>query len=497
MSLGGALSIASSGLLAVQGQITVVSQNVANANAPGYVEETAAPEEVALGDQLAGVRLGAAVRVPAPALQISLYRQNAEVASGTTLKSAYDAIVAELGSTSADTGSTGSLTDLLSTLQGSFTRLQSDPTSAAELQTLVANASLFANGVNTIAQVVGVQRQAAADAAVSDVTSVNQELSVIGSTSSEIARLSSLGQSTASLEDQRDAAMSALSGRLNVSFGTSTGGAVVVRTADGLTLPIPAAGGSAGGPLSLAGKTLSVADTHPGTIPGIMLDGVDVTARLTGGSLGANLALRDTALPTTEAELDAFSATVANRFAAQGLTLFSDRVGALPAASTTLSSPAGIVGFASQIRVNPTIAASPASLLRAAGANAGQVLSNIATIAFAANAPDGTPLAAAPSTGLGPSGTLVSAYPGSGSVADLAANFIASEGSRDSIAGTGVANATALQTSLGTAVASSTSVSIDSEMSKMVALQNSYAANAKIITAVQNMFTTLLNAVNP
>jgi flagellar hook-associated protein 1 FlgK len=40
-----------------------------------------------------------------------------------------------------------------------------------------------------------------------------------------------------------------------------------------------------------------------GGIQGIMLDGADVTGVLRGGQIGANIALRDTTLPTDQAEL--------------------------------------------------------------------------------------------------------------------------------------------------------------------------------------------------
>ena len=53
--------------------------------------------------------------------------------------------------------------------------------------------------------------------------------------------------------------------------------------------------------------------------------------QLTGGQLGANITLRDTTLPTYQAELDEFSQNLASRFSAQGLTLFSDPTGNVPA----------------------------------------------------------------------------------------------------------------------------------------------------------------------
>ncbi|WP_304608358.1 flagellar basal body rod C-terminal domain-containing protein, partial [Gluconobacter kondonii] len=56
--------------------------------------------------------------------------------------------------------------------------------------------------------------------------------------------------------------------------------------------------------------------------------------------------------------------------------------------------------------------------------------------------------------------------------------------------------ATAVQTTLSAKVTSVSGVDVNTEMSKIVALQNAYTANAKIISSVQTMFSALLNAIN-
>jgi flagellar hook-associated protein 1 FlgK len=38
-------------------------------------------------------------------------------------------------------------------------------------------------------------------------------------------------------------------------------------------------------------------------------------------------------------------------------------------------------------------------------------------------------------------------------------------------------------------------VNMDTELSQMLSLQNAYSANARVMTAVQSMFTQLLQAV--
>ncbi|WP_339548845.1 FlgK family flagellar hook-associated protein, partial [Pseudomonas sp. RA_35y_Pfl2_P32] len=132
-------------------------------------------------------------------------------------------------------------------------------------------------------------------------------------------------------------------------------GDVQVFTSSGVQLPTR--GGTA---LSIATANAGSGAYYPGGgLPGIMLDGQDVTAGMSGGQIGANITLRDQTIPTYQAEIDQFSQTLASRFDAQGLTLFSDPQGNVPQGGGT-PAQSGYVGFASAITVNPAIVANPA-----------------------------------------------------------------------------------------------------------------------------------------
>ncbi len=475
MSLGSVLSIASSGLNAIQGQIAVVSQNVANASSPGYTEEVAANTALVAGGQGAGVSLGAATRVTAPVLQASLYAQNASVSAQSVLNEAFSAIASVEGSTASDTGSTGSLTSLLSNLQAGLTTLQSDPSSDAQQQSVLQYAQSLASGINSLASTYATRRQAASDAVESGVASVNHELATIGSLSSQIVTLRATGQSTAGLEDQRSAAMTQLSGELNVRFSEQPSGAMTVTTASGTMLPT----GAISGPLRYTSNAVLPSDTYTGTgapIASITLDGQDVTPSMTGGALGANIQLRDDKLPQYTAELDSFAATLSQRLNLTGLPLFTDGSGAVP--SNAAAPP---TGFSSNIQVSVQAPA----LLVAVNAN---LIGNVDEYAFGSDSAGGTPwpsVDADPRVRYGSSGTLF----------DFASRLIASQGLDARNAQSNLADETAVQTALNGQISSVSSVSIDSEMSKMVALQNSYQANAKVVTAVQSMFTALISAV--
>ena len=52
-----------------------------------------------------------------------------------------------------------------------------------------------------------------------------------------------------------------------------------------------------------------------------------------------------------------------------------------------------------------------------------------------------------------------------------------------------------VDTALTAKLASSVGVSVDSELADLVRFQNAYAANAKVLSATQSIWTDLLNAV--
>jgi flagellar hook-associated protein 1 FlgK len=52
-----------------------------------------------------------------------------------------------------------------------------------------------------------------------------------------------------------------------------------------------------------------------------------------------------------------------------------------------------------------------------------------------------------------------------------------------------------VQTTLASRLSAQSGVNMDTEMSHMIQLQNAYGANAKIIVAIQAMWTAMLDAV--
>jgi len=504
MSLTGALSIATGGLANINYQLGVVAQNVTNAGTPGYLTEVATQSSITTGDQPLGVISGPATREVDTALQASLYAQNGVVAGLQTTGTALQRIDAVQGTP----GQSGDLTGLLGALGDAFSTLENDPSNQAQQSRVVAAAQALAGQVNAVADAVVGGRQAAQDAIVTNVDAINGALATIGRLSDQIMAAHTAGKSTADYENQRDAALSSLSGMVGVRSLEQANGDLLVTTTNGL--PLPTHGGA--GPLATSSANVGANSYYPGgSIPPITMNGVDVTVALTGGTLGANITLRDQTLPGYQAQLDEFSETLSNRFAQQGLTLFTDPTGTVPV-PTGPPTQSGYIGYANIIQVNPAVAAQP-SLVRdgtdviagsptgasaftpnAPGGPAGfnTLIQRVLSYSLGAQAQPGVPQPPPSVTGLGPAGTLAAPYAAPSDLGGFATAFIAAQANDSGNASALLGTEQAVQTTLSSNLQSEDGVSLDKQMSNMVVLQNAYAANAKVIAAVQSMWSQLL-----
>lgn len=507
MSLDASLAIAGSGLANVNRQMAVVSQNVANASTPDYVREVSTQTSLVASGLGMGVRTGQVQRALDAALQTALFQQNGAVAGLQTRQAALAAIDSVQGTP----GQGNDLASLLGRLQDGLSSLAGDPSNVTQQAAVVGNAAALTRQINALSTAYTEGRNAAQAGIVAGVDTLNTTLARIGGLSDQIVQLRALGQNTADVENQRDAAVNQLSGLLEVRGLAQANGDLLLVTASGLSLPTHAATP----PFATSAATLGAGSFAPGGgVPAITLRGQDVTARLVGGMLGANITLRDATLPAGQAQLDEFAQTLSERFAQQGLRLFSDASGTVPARTGT-PAQGGYVGYAAAIQVNPAVAASP-SLVRdgtetvtgsPTGASAFTpnplggpagftgLIQRVLNFALGAEAQAGVGQPAPATTGLGPSGGLSAPYAPPATLASFATAMVAAEAQDSAAATTALGNETAVQTALQGKFTSASGVSMDTEMSTMIQLQGSYGANAKLISAVQAMWNQTLQMV--
>ncbi len=504
MSLEASLSSAASGLNGISRHLAVVSQNVANVGTPGYARQVLPQSSMAADGQGMGVRVGVAQRQIDLHLQLSSLRQASTVAGLETQGKALAAIDAVHGAV----GTGDDLASVLGRLSDSFTALAADPSSQPNQTATVSAGQALARQVNALSAAYGTARQTAHDALVADVGVLNGTLGRIGDLSERIVQLRALGQSSADLENQRDASRADLAKLIDVRAVETPSGDLLLATPSGISLPTR----FLSPPFSLDAATLDATSFHPGGgVPSIMIGGTDVTTKLREGRIGANIALRDTTLPTFQAELDEFAITLSRRFDAQGLSLFTDPSGTVPT-GTGVPPQDGYIGYAGVIGVNAAVAADsrlvrdgthavaddPAGATgfspNPPGGPAGfaTMVQRVLDHVLGGEVRPGVAHATAAQSGLGPAGTLAAPYAPPVRLASLATALVGSQTTARAEADAQYSSAQSLQTALDDKLAAGTAVSVDQEMTVMLQLQSAYAANARVISAVQAMLDQTL-----
>ncbi|MBR0650516.1 hypothetical protein GXW78_12650 [Roseomonas terrae] len=504
MSLEAALLTARSGLLQTQRALTAAANNVANADTAGYTRKTAAATAVETG----GVRTLPSTRDVDEALVTELNSRRAAAAGAGLRSDLLSGIEAAHGSPEAGDG----IGDLVAMLRNSFETLLADPSQAGLQGAAVVAAQDLAGRLNEVARAIGTTRQRAQDTIVAEVSSINAGLRDIAALTLRIREQIALTGEAAALEDQRDLAIATLSESIEVKALKREDGGLVLVARNGLVLPLDPNKDA----FSTAEATLDPSSFHGsgGTIPAITLNGQDVTGRLIGGRLAEAVALRDQTLPRYQAELDLTAATLATRFDAQGLTLFTDPAGAVPDSSVPYAGSA-MIGFAGRITVNAAVATNP-SLMRdgtravtadpsgaadftpnAPGGPASftTLISRIVSQTFGSEAQPGTAWSAIATGGLGPDGTLSSPFGAPATIDGYAGMVTATQTADAAAAESRATSARAVVEGLAERFAQRSGVDVDTEMAAMVTLQNAYAANARVMSTVQAMWDTLLNAV--
>jgi flagellar hook-associated protein 1 len=164
------------------------------------------------------------------------------------------------------------------------------------------------------------------------------------------------------------------------------------------------------------------------------------------------------------------------------LPLFTDGSTAYTGAITALGSQS--IGFAGRITVNFTLAADPSGL----------VVYQAGTAAGDSTRPDfiyqqltGTSLTFSPNTGIG-----TTAAPFSGSLNTFLRQVISQQGEAASSAYNLKQGQDIVLASLQQRFNDSSGVNVDQEMANLLTLQNSYAANARVLSAVKDMLDVLL-----
>ena len=252
----------------------------------------------------------------------------------------------------------------------------------------------------------------------------------------------------------------------------------IVNVTDPTALPLPNAPNAnpkmIGVNLSGGVNATVLAQLNAQLGPGLVFSGSGTTLNITGS---AATTINSTTTTTTASSLTGGSAQV---------PLFTDGTSLYTSAFTGAGSQ--MTGYAGRITVNPALVTNPANFTvysnsppTAAGdtTRSDFLYSQLTTASFNYS----------PQTGLGST-----ASPFTGTITGFMQQFLSQQANTASTATSLQQGQDVVVSTLQQKFNSVAGVSIDTEMSNLIALQNSYAANAHVMSVVQSMMNTLIQA---
>jgi flagellar hook-associated protein 1 len=447
--LFGVLSTALTSLSVSQDEMAVTSNNVANANTPGYSRQVA---DVAAGAPITegsvsfgtGVVLQKIESLRDPILEIQLNQQTQQQSDLSTVLTQLQQIQTQFSSSSSGIGA--DIGNFFNTVQ----QLAPDPTNLTLRQGVLSAASTLATDFNTAANNLQTQRSGIDQNVVESVSQVNSLTAQIANVDHQISTLPS--GTAGSLVDTQTRLIRQLSGLIDVQ---------VIPTDQGISVT------TSNGTAQVSGSQSFNLSTQLGSdgVQHVMSGTQDLTASLTGGSLAGLIQVRDKAIPSISSNLDQLAsglATALNTANETGYDLNGNKGVAIFAPP-----PAGGVGAAAALTVsmtNPALVA--ASSDGSVGGNG-----NLAVISAVATQP------------LANGQTPIGSY----------SSIVFQIGSQTSNTSTDLDSANLILQQLQDQRASISGVSLNEEAANLIQYQTAYQAAAKVVSVVNAL---LLDAVN-
>ncbi|MBP2230933.1 flagellar hook-associated protein 1 FlgK [Azospirillum agricola] len=311
MSLRVAGSIATSALRTAEVGMAVAASNVANAGTDGYTRKVAsnATSDTAVGYASVDVaRIGSTVN---QFLLKTIVTAMSGLGAAETRNSYLDQLQSAMGSVTADEDSGGSdLGSMINAVADVAATLATSPESQSAKAAVVQSVSDLAESLRNISASVQALRAQADDGIATTVDSINRSLGTLDDLNGRIVKGRALGQNTADLEDQRNEALKGLAETIGVTYQIDGNGLMRISTTSGKSLLDSSVHALSYTAAASVGAGTLYSPTGTSGFQGIMIDGIDITTSLKGGTLSALVALRDTDLPAQQAQLDELATTL-------------------------------------------------------------------------------------------------------------------------------------------------------------------------------------------
>ncbi|MDB5624337.1 MAG: Flagellar hook-associated protein [Tardiphaga sp.] len=318
MSLSSALGIAMTGLRANQAQMSIVSSNVANAQTPGYVAQTA------IQTSIATTGVGTGVRVEGVDRQLDRFIQSqlrTEMSGGGYANQTAN-VLGQLQSVYGPPGNEGSLETTYGRFTQSLQTLSASPGSASAQVSVLSTAQSFAQSLNATSASIQTLRSNAEQSISDSVSAANVALGQIATINARLQSMKPIDPAAASLMDQRDVAINKLAELMDVRVVTDpNSNQTSVFTNSGVTL----VSGSIASQLNFTAKGSLDANAKwnadptksgTGTLTVSMPNGpgIDLIASnsLSSGKIAADIKLRDQTLVQAQEQVDQLAANLAS-----------------------------------------------------------------------------------------------------------------------------------------------------------------------------------------
>jgi flagellar hook-associated protein 1 FlgK len=463
-TINSAFSLISGALDADQSALSIVANNVANANTPGYTTEIPNWQEnqpvsingVSYGD---GVTESGAVSLRDRVLEERLDQQQQLASSSsarlTALNSVQALFVPDSGTASATAGDIGN--DITSFFS-SFASLEAAPTNSSQRQEVLSSATTLAGDVSNAAASLNTQRSALDQEAFGVTSQVNSLTGAIAQLNQQIQTTTPDGNA-GTLEDQRQQDLSQLSQLIGINQVQTENNGLSVTTTSGQLLV------SEGSSFQLTSGPL-------GGVTNFFVGTTNITAQLAsgGGQLGGLLTARDQDIPSALNTLDQLAYNVSTKVNAQN-NAGTDLAGVTGTAANPLnifSQPAAIAGSAVSMSV---VMADPNQIAAAAAGQGTGDNSNATAMANLAN----------------------QAIVGGQTPTDFYSSFVSTLGA--TVSGVQADNTAqnASVTQLQSQNNALSGVNLNDEAAAMSTLQTSYQAASQVFTILNTIMTSALN----
>ncbi len=482
MSISGSLSNALSGLTAAARAAEVVSSNVSNALTEGYGRRELELSSRSLAGNGAGVSVDGLRRMVDPQILGDRRLADAGLGDAASRASFFGQIEAVLG----QPDDPGSLTGRLATLEASLIEAASRPDSEPRLRAVLDAANDVTGKIKSASDSVQDLRMQADRGIAGQVDALNAGLRRVADLNHEIRAQLGAGYDAAGLMDLRQQEIDELSAIVPLREVPRGKGQIALFTPGGAILVDGKAAEVGFAPAGVIVPEMTLAS---GGLSGLTINGQPISVGprgpLAGGSLAGSFAVRDDLAVSAQTRLDAVARDLVERFADPSVDptlgaadpgLFTDQGNAFLVAEE--------LGLSARLSVNQLVdPANGGGLWRfrdgLGAASPGDPGNSTGLIALV----DALTVARPPASG-GFLGAPRSAVGLAGDFLSLIHTELQSSEAGQSFAMTRADSLKALELQGG--------VDTDHEMQQLLLIEQAYAANARVISTVDDMIQTLL-----